>query len=95
MAVPHAYFCVLARGSLEAPEVMGFIVENTTQKLKWKEAGRSEVVQVSRIEELAGFDFLNRIRQPLQSQLESTPATLWTESQPSVFPHTAQYQAIH
>lgn len=91
VAVPHAYFCVLARGNLEQPEVLAFLVKNTVQSMKWRNDGRSQVVKVSEIERLTGFDFLSKIAQPVQGQLESKIASLW-ESPLQVYPDTAELQ---
>jgi endonuclease G len=75
VAVPDAYFAVLARGP--RPRVLSFLVPNLTEGF-WHMSLKPFLVSEDSVEELTGLDFLPDLPDSLRRVLESyKPKTLW------------------
>jgi endonuclease G len=75
VAVPDAYFAVLARGA--KPYVLSFLVPNLAEA-SWHTSLKPFLASVDSVEKLTGLDFLPDLPDSLQRRLEShQPKALW------------------
>jgi len=75
VAVPHAYYQVVARGS--KPEVLSFLVPNAEEAL-WRTSLTPFLVSVDSVEHLTGLDLLPDLLNTEARRLEAhRPRTLW------------------
>jgi len=75
VAVPHAYFAVLARN--RNPRVLSFLVPNFAEG-PWHTSLKPFLVSVESVETLTGLDFLSDLPDSLERRLESPrPSALW------------------
>lgn len=74
VAVPHAYYAIVMRGSMVEPDVLAFLVPHQDRYTREERDLERYLVAVDEVEEATGFDFLTGLPDPMEAAVEEVAA---------------------